>query len=75
MSAMDHLLDHQFLFHSANRPKVHTIKVDGTSQSLRKELAVVTRQRYFSFNYKEFQRYLRDEIGKNDSSVCGFITR
>ena len=40
MSIMDRPLDRQFLFRSANQPKVHT-KVDGTQQSLRKELAVV----------------------------------
>ena len=42
---MDRPLDHQFLFRSANRPKANT-EVDGTQQSLRKELAVVNRQYY-----------------------------
>ena len=45
MCTMDSLPDRQFLFRSANRPKVNT-EVDGTQQSLRKELAVVNRQYY-----------------------------
>ena len=43
---MDRLLDRQFLFRSANQPKVHITKLMGTPQSLRKELAVVNRQCY-----------------------------
>ena len=45
VSIKDCPLDRQFLFQSANWPKVH-IKIDGTQQSLRKELAVVNRQYY-----------------------------